>query len=217
MLDNPAMTWAFTALLLLSGSYHVVQAARSRHLTVQANQGLHALMNILMAALLWNLIQATMLAQIALLAGAALWFVVQAVARPEFKILCVGSHSRLKCIYHSITMAGAAAMVAMMGTGHLANDQSLPADAISTPPAHHHMSESPHLPLAQGLEPSVALTGLLAVFFATAAVIFFVLLLGNPLAKRTRTAAPRSPARMEHGVEATGATIMALMFATMAA
>ena len=73
-------------------------------------------MNVLMAAMLWNLVPSTMLAQIAVLAGAALWFVIQAVARPEFKILCAGSQDRLKCVYHSLTMAGAALMIANDGS-----------------------------------------------------------------------------------------------------
>ena len=115
MFNVPAITWTLTAVLLFSGSYHLLQAARSRHLTDRANNALHALMNVLMAAMLWNLVPSTMLAQIAVLTGAALWFVIQAVARPEFKILCAGSQGRLKCVYHSLTMAGAALMVAMMG------------------------------------------------------------------------------------------------------
>ena len=109
MFNIPAITWTLTVVLLLSGSYHLLQAAKPHQLTDRVNNTLHALMNILMAAMLWNLAPSTMLAQIAVLAGAALWFVIQAVARPEFKMLCAGSQGRLKCVYHSLTMAGAAA------------------------------------------------------------------------------------------------------------
>ena len=110
--NTPAITWTLTAVLLLGGSYYLFQAARSRHLTDRVNNTLHALMNILMAAMLWNLAPSTVLAQVAVLAGAALWFVIQAVAQPEFKMLCAGSQGRLKCVYHSLTMAGAALMIA---------------------------------------------------------------------------------------------------------
>ena len=48
----PAITWTLTAVLLLSGSYHLLQAARSRRATDRANESLHALMNLLMAAML---------------------------------------------------------------------------------------------------------------------------------------------------------------------
>ena len=95
MFNIPALTWTLTAVLLLSGSYHALQAARSQKLTDRVNKGLHALMNALMAAMLWNLAPSTMLAQIGLLTGAALWFVIQAVVRPEFKTLCGGSQGRL--------------------------------------------------------------------------------------------------------------------------
>lgn len=217
MFDNSAITWVLTALLLLSGSYHVVQAVRSRHLTVQANQSLHAFMNIVMTAMLWQLVPTTMLAQIAVLAGAALWFVLQAVARPEFQILCAGSQSRLRCIYHSLTMAGAAFMLAMMGMSHLTSGDSAPAQALSIPVAHHHTPGAVYSPAAPGFGHSVALMSLPAAFFAAAAVVFLVLLLRMPLQKNTPRTALKPSVRIEHGLEATSATIMALMFATMTA
>jgi hypothetical protein len=110
----PAITWTLTAVLLAGGSYHLWQAARSPHLTDRVNNSLHALMNALMAAMLWNLAPSTLLAQIGLLAGAALWFIIQAVARSEFKILCAGTQGRLKCAYHALAMTGAALMITMM-------------------------------------------------------------------------------------------------------
>jgi hypothetical protein len=216
----PAITWALTAVLLLSGSYHVLQAARSRHLTVQANQSLHALMNILMAVMLWNLAPSTMLAQIAVLAGAALWFVIQAVARPEFKILCAGTQGRLKCVYHGLTMAGAALMVAMMGQSITAGG-TVPAGpaSMSMPSTHHAMAAAAHNPAPATAGPSPALTILPAVFFTAAAVVFLILLLRARLTKNTLQPAParRHSVRTDHGLEALGAAAMALMFGTMSA
>ncbi|GAB14385.1 hypothetical protein ARGLB_068_00010, partial [Arthrobacter globiformis NBRC 12137] len=125
MFNIPALTWTLTAVLLAGGSYHLWQATRSHHLTDRVNNTLHALMNTLMAAMLWNLAPSTILAQIGLLAAAALWFIIQAVARPEYKLLCAGTQGRIKCAYHALTMAAAALMIATMthpathpATGH---------------------------------------------------------------------------------------------------
>lgn len=214
MFNIPAITWTLTAVLLLGGSYYLLQAARSRHLTDRVNNSLHALMNVLMAAMLWNLVPSAMLAQITVLAGAALWFVIQAVARPEFKILCAGSQGRLKCVYHSLTMAGGALMM-----GHAANvgHKIAPAPAMSTSNAHHAKASVAHSTAAPGLDQSSDLAIPLTVFFATAAVVFIVLLLRyrvrTPAHRSTK--APKPFRRAEHGLEALGAAVMALMFATM--
>lgn len=211
----PAITWALTAVLLLSGSYHFLQAAKSRQRTDQINKSLHALMNVLMAAMIWNLVPSTMLAQIAVLAGAALWFVIQAVARPEFKTLCARSEGRLKCLYHSVSMAGAAVMIAMMGqatTGHV------PSHAMSMPNAHHSMSAATPSTAAASLDYSNGLAILLTVLFGAAAVVFILLVVRRRTTRITlrNTAASRLSIHAEHGLEALGAAVMAMMFATMA-
>lgn len=216
MFNIPAITWALTAILLLSGSYYLLQAVRSQHLTDQANKSLHALMNVLMAAMLWNLVPSTLLAQIAVLAGAALWFVIQAVARAEFKILCAGSQDRLKCVYHSFTMAGAALMIAM---GHTATGSHGSTPAAAMPASHaHHAAPAAKSAAAPGLDLSALALPLTAVF-ATATVIFIVLLLRNR-AVRPNTggrSVSRRSSRIDTGLEALGAAVMALMFATMSA
>ncbi|MDR7084760.1 hypothetical protein J2X01_004077 [Arthrobacter ginsengisoli] len=219
MFNNPAITWALTAVLLLSGGYYLLQAARSRHLTDRANKSLHALMSVLMAAMLWNLVPSTMLAQIAVLAGAALWFVIQAVARPEFNILCAGSQNRLKCVYHSLTMAGAALMIAMMGQAAAGSREIAPAVAMSTPHAHHATAPAAHSTVVSGLDHSSVLALPLTVFFGIAAVVFTVLLLRGRAATATAgcRSTPKRSVRAEHGLEALGAAVMALMFATMSA
>jgi hypothetical protein len=60
---------------------------------------------------------------------------------------------------------------------------------------------------------------LLTVFFGGAAAVFIVLLLRCRLTRvlLRNEAAPRLPARAEHGLEALSAAIMALMFASMSA
>ncbi len=218
MFNIPAITWTLTAVLLLSGSYHLLQAAKPHHLTDRVNNTLHALMNILMAAMLWNLAPATVLAQIAVLAGAALWFVIQAVARPEFKMLCAGSQGRLKCVYHSLTMAGAALMVVMM-MGHVTTvgHVAVPAGGMPLAHAHHGVTAAPSTAAAT-LDHLPDLAIPLTVFFGAAALVFIVLLLRFQAKKSTfrSKAAPKFSIRAEHGLEAAGAAVMALMFATMA-
>ncbi|MEC5201200.1 hypothetical protein RCH21_003456 [Arthrobacter sp. PL16] len=219
----PAITWTFTAVLLLSGGYHLLHAARSHQFTDRVNESLHGFMNVLMVAMLWNLASSTMLAQIAVLTGAALWFVIQAVARPEFKILCAGRQGRLKCVYHSITMAGAAFMVAMMAPSSSAGHGPVPA-STNVPHGHHAMAPADQTQAAQGAAdsgtshlPDLAL--LLTALFGVAAVVFLVLLLrGRTTKARTRNQViPWHFGRTEHGLQALGAAAMALMFATMTA
>ncbi|WP_255770766.1 DUF5134 domain-containing protein [Pseudarthrobacter sulfonivorans] len=214
MFNIPAITWALTAILLLCGSYHFLQAIRSRRRADRINQGLHGLMNVLMAAMLWNLAPSTMLAQIAVLAGAALWFVIQAIARPELKAFCAGSQGRIKCIYHSLSMAGAAVMIAMMG---LATTGHSPSHSLAMPNSHHAMAAANPGPAAATLDHAPGLAFLLTVLFGAAAAVFMVLLVRR---RTTKTAirhatASRLAIRAEHGLEALGAAVMALMFATM--
>jgi hypothetical protein len=219
----PVITWTLTAVLLLSGSYHLLHALRSHHLTGRVNKSLHALMNVLMAATLWNIAPSTMLAQIAVLAGATLWFVIQSVARPEFRTLCAGRQNRLKCIYHSVSMAGAALMIAMMAPVATASNTILL--TASTPASHSHHTTTHAAPTlaaqsaaGTGISHSSGFAIMLTVFFGAAAVVFLVSLLSARVTKSTTSnQATRLIVRVEHGYEALGAAAMALMFATMTA
>ncbi|MGY4544500.1 hypothetical protein ACVWY0_004445 [Arthrobacter sp. UYNi723] len=219
MFHVPAVTLTLTAVLLLSGSYYLLQATRSHHLTDRVNKSLHALMNVLMAAMLWNLVPSTTLAQIAILTGAALWFLIQSVARPEFKLLCGGSQGRVQCLYHGVTMAGAALMVAMMGHP-TAGDKTVPAGALSTPHAHHTMPAASQNTAAATFDLSSTLAIVLTVVFGAAAVAFLIRLLLSKSALTNSTlphaSAPKPALRTGHLLEALGAAVMALMFTTMA-
>lgn len=213
------MTWTVTVVLLLSASYHLVQAIRSHNLTDQINNYLHALMHILMAAMLWHLGSSFMLAQIAVLAGAALWFILQAVARPEVKMLCTDSRGRLKCIYHSLTMVGAAIMVAMMGNMTTDGYELVPAGGMSMSHDHHAMASPIQMTSTTAIDQSPNLALLLTVFFGAAALVFTILLLRFRATKTTHrnAAALKLTIHREHVLEALGAAVMALMFATMSA
>lgn len=211
--DNPFISWSLTVALLVSGGYHFLQAVRSRRIAERVNKGLHGVMDLVMAAMLWNVASSTMLAQIAVLLGAAVWFFIQAIARPEIKALCTSRHDRMRCIYHSLLMAGAAVMVAMMGHG-------FGAAAGAVEAAEMHMSSSHHSMGAPATGTSTAAASLsspgmaigLTAFFAAAAAAFIVLLI-----RRRRASVPKGLTRLEHGLEALGAAIMAIMSFSMAA
>ncbi|MFJ4169581.1 DUF5134 domain-containing protein [Paenarthrobacter sp. NPDC089714] len=239
----PAMTWALTVVLLASGAWHTIQtlrpartgpdqgtqlgriSARFQHSkraqlrpswADRTNQGLHALMHLLMAAMLWNAAPATTLAQILILAAAALWFTIQAVARPHYRTFCSGTTGRLKCTYHAATMAAAAIMIAMM-TNHTTTNTATQATTGSTPAtaAHtHHATTGTGTGTASIFQNTPALATLLTIAFAAAATTFLILLLRHRT-QTTHTHHHPTNTRTEHGLEAAGATTMALMFATM--
>lgn len=214
--ELPAITWTLTVILLLSGSYYVLQAIRSRQLKNRVNNGLNALMNVVMASMMWHLGASTMLAQIAILTVAALWFLLQAVARPELTALCTSKQGRLKCAYHTVAMAASAVMVAlMMGQMTTAGSGTLAAGGMSMSHAHHTMpATAPSNGAALGH--SLDLTALLALVFGAAAIVFLVLLLRLQVMKSAlHTADPKFSVRAEHGFEAVGAAVMAVMFAAM--
>lgn len=217
MFNIPAVTWTLTAVLLLTGSYHLLRVTRSRPLVERVNNSLHALMNAVMAAMLWNLAPWTMLAQIAALAAAALWFAIQAAARPEFKTLCAGGRGRLKCVYHSLTMAAAALMIAAMGHAPATGPGTAP--AAGTSHAHHMTAAAVQATAAGAPDVAGVLKALPTIFFGAAAVVFTVLLIRSGATKATvrYAVAPPMPVRAVLGLEALGAAVMALMFASLSA
>lgn len=252
---NTPLTWTLTLVLVAGGIHYAMKAIRSRRTTERINNSLHALMHTLMAAMLWDAAASITLAQIAVLAAAALWFIIQAVARPQFRSFCAGSRDRLKCLYHSLTMAAAALMIAMMAipalappappgsamTGSGMAGSGMPGSGMSS---HGHHASTAALGPATASVHTAALAIAFTVIFGSAAVIFLVL-----LARRHRrpahqtTAHVQTPghvqatghvqttvhaqtpghvqatghaARLDHVLEAAGAIVMALMFATLA-
>ncbi|MFE4195553.1 DUF5134 domain-containing protein [Paenarthrobacter sp. NPDC056912] len=214
MFNIPAITWTLTVVLLLSGTWHLLQALRpGRRTTDRINQGLHALMHTLMAAMLWNAAPGTTLIQILLLAGATFWFIIQAVARPHYKTFCAGTNGRLKCTYHALTMAAAALMITMMTTPTTTNPTPTTTGAAHT---HNHHTTTAATGTAFDNTPTLAIT--LTIIFGTAAALFLLQLLRRRKPTTNHhTTNHHTTNRTEHGLEATGATIMALMFATMTA
>lgn len=205
-----------TAVLVLIGSYHLVLVIRSRPFVERVNNGLHALMNAVMAAMLWDHARSTMLAQIAALAAASLWFAIQGAARPEFKALCAGRRGRLKCAYHSLTMAAGALMIATMGHVTAAGRGTATAPGASHA---HHMTATAQASTAGPSDYSAVLTMLPSSFFGAAAILFIILLIrsGTSVATARHARAVGLRNRAVLGIEALGAAAMALMFASLAA
>jgi hypothetical protein len=220
----PAITWTLTAVLMLGGTWHAIQAIRpvrgipGRRSTDRINQALHALMHTLMAAMLWNAAPGTMLAQILILGAAALWFIIQAVARPEFRTFCTGTSGRITCAYHALSMAAGALMIAMM-SNHTTTPGTAPAATSSAAHTGHHGTTAAH---AKGavVEHSPVLALALTVLFAAAALVFLALFLRRRRAtgqQKHSNHQRSSHGRSNHGLEALGAGSMAAMFAAMTA
>src|SRR5690349_13833257 len=176
-------------------------------------------MHTLMAAMLWGLAPATTLAQITLLAGAALWFTLQAVARPQFKLLCNGAPGKLKCAYHALTMAAAATMITLMTT------HTTPTTAGTAGPTNptadiagmagradmsgmHHTTTAHTTITALGHTPALLLT----LTFTAAAATFLTLLLRRHHQTTKTTNTHQKTTRTDHALETLSATTMALMF-----
>jgi hypothetical protein len=110
-----------------------------------------------------------------------------------------------------------------MGHAASAGPDIAPAAVASTPHAHHAAAPAPAAAAqgaaGPGLDHLSALAIPLSVFFATATVIFIALLLRNRATKTTtaKQSTSRHSTRIEVGLEALGAAVMALMFATMSA
>ncbi|WP_169803089.1 DUF5134 domain-containing protein [Sinomonas atrocyanea] len=185
------------------------------------NNVLHTLMHLVMAAMLWDLMPSTLLAQILFLAVAALWFLIQAVAHPEVKRLCAGRAGRMKCLYHSLTMAGSALMVAMMGHVTGTGYGTLPAQSTSMGMSmgHHAMTISPSGTSAGIAGHPLDLALPVTALFGAAAVFFIFLLLRTQAAKdlRRENTGRRLSRSAEHVVDALGAGAMAIMAAAMSA
>lgn len=215
MFDSAATSWAVTAVLLLSVVFHVLRARRDRN---TIDRGFHALMNLLMAGMLWHFASSTMPLQFIVLLGAMLWFFTKAAGPHKIRTLCAGTQGRIMCGYHSFTMGGAAVMLGLMNSGNASDHVGSTGSAASSMDASHHvMTDSAQNPGAILGTDFFAVSFLLTVSFGVAAVIFLGLLLGSGLLQGSgrRRSSSKSPIVAEYVNEGVCAVIMALMFATM--
>ena len=86
------------------------------------------------------------------------------------------------------------------------------------PNTHHAMPHPTPTTATATLDHLANLAIPLTIIFATAALVFIALLLRNrkPATTAASKTAPKHSPRKQHSLEALGAAIMALMFATMA-
>lgn len=217
MFDSATVSWVLTAVLLGCASFHFREVLRPHHPRDRVNNSLHGLMHVLMAAMLWNIAPSTRLAQIAVLIGAALWFITQAVARADIKMFCATGPGRLNCVYHGVTMAGAALMIVMMGYGATPGHDTVRQDGMLGMHGHHAGTTAAPVSTGATFAASPTLAILLTVFFAVAAGIFMIFLLHRLVSGtvRANVGVPRRLVYAGHSIEALGATVMAVMFATM--
>lgn len=214
MLDNQIFNWTLTGVLLVTAGYHALRAVKASHLVGKANNALHTIMGLSMTATLWSGGQWATLSAVLLLSSGALWFVIQAVARPEFKSVCAEKKDRTKCFYHGITMAAGAYMVTAMTPATIGGPVDLPVAATYS----HHMASGIHQSIpTSSFDLAPLLHGGAVIFFGAAALIFAALTArsfkgASQLAGRTTLHAPHRPAL---GFEALSAGAMAAMYLAM--
>lgn len=214
-MDNQIFNWTLTGVLLVTAGHHALIAIKAPGLVRKANNALHAIMGLSMAATLWRHSQWATLPSVLLLSSGTLWFVIQAVARPEFKSVCVEKMERTKCIYHGITMAAGAYMVTAMSPAPMHGLVNSPGAAAMPS---HHMASGIHQSIpASSFDLAPLLNGAAVIFFGAAAFIFVALIArsfegASKLANRTTLRAPHRPAL---GFEALSAGAMAAMYLVM--
>ena len=108
-------------------------------------------------------------------------------------------------------------MIAMMGGVTTSGYAAAPTSEMSMSHDHHAMAAPIKTTATATLGHSPDLAILLTVFFAAAAIVFIILLLRSKPMKNSHhdSAATKITTHKEHGLEALGAAVMALMFATM--
>lgn len=166
------------------------------------NALLHTLMALAMSAMLLRL-QLPILPQLLLFSGAAVWFVIQASARPELK-MCATPGDRLKCLYHAASMAAVVLMLlpsTTMGEG-------MP---MSTGIGHHSHIASPNPTLTLTIPDTAYSTA--TSFFVVVAAVFAWLSLRGTIGRLRGTRSSAMKAILSPTAEATSAIVMAVMFA----
>lgn len=208
------------SLILVAGTvFCLAKALQGSSWVNRLNYVLHALMALGMLGMVWHNVELPLLPQLLLFGTASFWFLLQAVSRHEFALVCHGRTGRLSCLYHAAMLA---AMVFMLALPHPAVLQ----ERLTVPIQHNgHASHNGHaLTVAPPSAPEVSAlwtqpaTQVLAVLFAVA-VLAWLLPIARVAAKLRFKKAPsmiRPTWRrhiLERSYEAGAALTMSLMFA----
>lgn len=216
MIENGVLHWGLTALLLAASLYAAFRAGRKSPSDTRVGFGLHAAMMAAMVLMLAPGLRWPALPQILFFALAAWWFVLRAVSRrpvpiagphvPERPVNARrgGQPGRSSLLYHALTMA---AMAYMLATMDVHGGQG-PETAGMGQTAHHGGAALAGLPLPgpnQAWSSQAALV--LAVAFGLAAAVWAVFLLRS-LKGRDRG---------DTVLELVSAASMSVMFSALAA
>lgn len=209
------------SLILTAGTvFCLAKALQGSSWVTRLNYVIHALMAVGMLGMVWHNLNLPLLPQLLLFGTGSFWFLLQAVSRHEFILVCHAGPGRLTCLYHAAMLA---AMVFMLALPHSAVHQEQ-----LTGPVHHsgHASHTGHaVSVAPPTAPEVTALWIqpaaqvLAVLFA-AAVLAWLLPMVRLTAKLPlrKTPSVSRPTRQRHIIlertyEAGAALTMSLMFA----
>ncbi|MEO5780484.1 MAG: DUF5134 domain-containing protein [Arthrobacter oryzae] len=216
----PFLSFPVSLILAAGTVFCLTKALQGSSWVPRLNYGVHALMALGMLGMVWHNIDLPLLPQLLLFSTASFWFLLQAVSRHEFNLVCHVRSERLTCLYHAAMLA---AMVFMLALPHSAVLQGRAAAPVQ------HNGHASHTGQALTVAPPAAsevsalwiqpAAQVLAVLFA-AAVLAWLLPMDRVAAKlRFRKAPSMSrPSRHRHAIlertyEAGAALTMSLMFA----
>jgi hypothetical protein len=226
LIGNDILRCALTALLLAALLYAAFRAGRKSAAATRIDFGLHAAMMAAMALMLIPGLRWMVLPQILFFGLAAWWYILRTVSRhpgtPARQPVPAagpgtgrspGHASRGRLLYHAMTMAAMAYMLAAMGlrSDHVPEAPGTQAAGFLGQAVHHGGASAPGLPLPgpnQGWSSQTTLV--LAVAFGLAAAVWSVQLL-------RRLGSRHGQSRADSVLDVVGAGSMAVMFAALTA
>lgn len=217
----PFLTIPVSLILAACTVFHLTKALQGTSWVTRLNYVLHATMALGMLGMVWHNVSLPLLPQLLLFGTASFWFLLQAVSRREFALVCHGRARRLNCLYHTAMLA---AMVFMLALPHLDGaSKQIPLPVHASGHASHNGGA---LTVAAPSAPDLSVlwtqsaTQVLAVLFATAALVWLLpmdcamdKLLLKKAPAMTRMSFHR-PIILERSLEAGAALTMSLMFAS---
>ena len=209
------------SLFLAAGTiFCLTKAMRGRTWLPRWNYGIHALMALGMLGMVWHGVDLPLLPQLLLFGVASFWFLLQAVSRAEFSLLCHTRSGRIGCFYHAGMLA---AMVFMLLLPHSVALQETSTVAVNHAASGSHAGHALSSAVTSG--PAVSALWMqpaaqfLAVLFALAVLIWLLPVrriaagLRTGRVPRLRRVSRPLPVILERSYEAGAALTMSLMFA----
>lgn len=209
------------SLILSAGIvFCLAKALQTSSWVNRLNYVLHALMALGMLGMVWHDVKLPLLPQLLLFGTASFWFLLQAISRQEFALVCHGRTGRFSCLYHAAMLASMVFMLALPHSAGPSEHSTLPVHA-SDHASHHGYTltfTAPPAPEVSALSTQPA-TQFLAFLFAAAVLVWLLPIVRNGaplLVKKPYGTPPLSSDRnqiLERSYEAGAALTMSLMFA----